>query len=162
MHRGEGKLERAFRWSLRRLSGWPTLDSCARVGWYLRDASTGVVTRCDRSAPLRARRLSGAGSENCSLVLIPSLWVSKLFFLTSARSSALMGWQLVAGVGGGGAWCECVWCRARWTPRRDLMKPSRGLLRPARCAVALVQLAAPTGGLVQATEAADIKRALRG
>ena len=42
------------------------------------------------------------------------------------------------------------------------MKPSRGLLRPARCAVALVQLAAPTGGLVQATEAADIKRALRG
>ena len=42
------------------------------------------------------------------------------------------------------------------------MKPSRGLLRPARCAVALVQLAAPTGGLVQATGAADIKRALRG
>ena len=41
------------------------------------------------------------------------------------------------------------------------MKPSRGLLRPARCAVALVQLAAPTGGLMQATEAADIKRALR-
>jgi hypothetical protein len=41
------------------------------------------------------------------------------------------------------------------------MKPSRGLLRPARCAVALVQLALPTGGLMQATEAADIKRALR-
>ena len=39
------------------------------------------------------------------------------------------------------------------------MKPSRGLLRPARCAVALVQLAAPMGGLVQATGAADIKRA---
>ena len=56
---------------------------------------------------------------------------------------------------------KCVWCRARWTPRRDLMKPSRGLLRPARCAVALVQLALPTGGLLQATEAADIKRALR-
>jgi len=55
-----------------------------------------------------------------------------------------------------------VWCRERWTPRRDLMKPSRGLLKPARCAVALVQLAVPTGGLLQAIEAADIKRALRG
>ena len=42
------------------------------------------------------------------------------------------------------------------------MKPSRGLLKPARCAVALVQLAVPTGGLLQAIEAADIKRALRG
>ena len=50
-----------------------------------------------------------------------------------------------------------MWCRERWTPRRDLMKPSRGLLKPARCAVALVQLAGPTGA-----EAADIKRALRG
>ena len=104
MHRGEGMLGRALRWSLRRVSGWPTLDSCARVGWYLRDASMGVVTRCNRGAPLGARRLGGAGSENCSLVLIPSLWVSKLFFLTSARSSALMGWQLGAGEG----WGRCV------------------------------------------------------
>ena len=45
MHRGEGMLGRALRWSLRRVSGWPTLDSCARVGWYLRDASMGIVTR---------------------------------------------------------------------------------------------------------------------
>jgi len=66
-------------------------------------------------------------------------------------------------VGGGGRGAGCVvWCRERWTPRRDLMKPSRGLLKPARCAVALVQLAVPTGGLLQAIEAADIKRALRG
>ena len=37
------------------------------------------------------------------------------------------------------------------------MKPSRGLLKPARCVVALVQRAGPTGA-----EATDIKRAHRG
>ena len=89
-------------------AGWPTLDSCARVGWYLRDASMGIVTRCNRGAPLGARRLGGAGSENCSLVLIPSLWVSKLFFLTSARSSALVVWQLGAGRGVGAVRVACV------------------------------------------------------
>ena len=64
-------------------------------------------------------------------------------------------------------WCGCAvcavcavaggGCRERWTPRRDLVKPSRGLLKPARCAVALVQRAGPTGA-----EATDIKRAHRG
>jgi hypothetical protein len=142
------------------------VESCARVEWHLRDANMGrTVTQCNA---IRARvgvhsfsgRYGWAGRDQRIVVCFDLQSVGQqVFFLTSARSSALVGRQLGVGARVRG---ECGWCRERWTPRRDLMKPSRGLLKPARCAVALVQLAVPTGGLVQAIEAADIKRALHG
>jgi len=115
--------------------------------------------RCVYTACIGALR-GGAGRDQRIVVCFDLQSVGQQAFLPHVRALVRTNGVRVGG-GGRGAGCV-VWCRERWTPRRDLMKPSRGLLKPARCAVALVQLAVPTGGLLQAIEAADIKRALRG
>ena len=101
MHRGEGMLGRALRWSLRRVSGWPTLDSCARVGWYLRDASMGVVTRCDRGAPLGVRMLGGADQR--IVVCVDPQSMGQQAFLPHVRALTRTNGVAVGGGGGVGA-----------------------------------------------------------
>ena len=118
------------------------------------------MTQCDTCTACIGALRGGAGRDQRIVVCFDLQSVGQQAFLPHVRALVRTNGVRVGG-GGRGAGCV-VWCRERWTPRRDLMKPSRGLLKPARCAVALVQLAVPTGGLLQAIEAADIKRALRG
>ena len=101
MHRGEEMLGRALRWSLRRVSGWPTLDSCARVGWYLRDASVGVVTRCE-GVHLSGRE-GWAGRDQRIVVCVDPQSMGQQAFLPHVRALIRTNGVAVGGGGGVGA-----------------------------------------------------------
>ena len=101
MHRGEGMRGRAlrWRWSLQRVSGWPTLDSCARVGWYLSVPIRGSGARRESSAAPALRRANDGRTLRLSKRVRPR-------GETPCASSA--GLERVGGSWGGAkpGWCE--------------------------------------------------------
>ena len=113
VHRGEEILVvfilgRALRWGLRRVSGWPTLDSCARVGWYLQDVSMGVVTRCDRSTPFG--REGWAARDQRIVVCVDPQSMGQQAFLPHVRALTRTNGLAVGGGGGVVAVCGARVC----------------------------------------------------